>query len=125
MPPRVWGMSGHYTPATAGRFFKKCQKMPKNRSWGILPKEKCCSVWDQQNFFLSEINFICMNFIRLQGLADETVSGRNNGLPTCYVEFPPRPKTGFSYFFWIFWEILKKIFPQISKELTEANFCPI
>ena len=25
--PRVWGMSGHYTPATAGRFFKKCQKI--------------------------------------------------------------------------------------------------
>ena len=49
--PRVWGMSGHYTPATAGHFFKKCQKMPKNRSWGILPKAKCCSVWIQQNFF--------------------------------------------------------------------------
>ena len=94
-------MSGHYTPATAGRFFKKCQKfcqkMSKNRSWGILPKAKCCSVWVQQTFFLSEINFICINFIRLQGLAAGTVSGRNNGLPCCYVEFAVRAKTGFSY----------------------------
>ena len=38
-----------------------------------------------------------MNFIRLQGLAAKTVSGRNNGLHSCYVEFPPRAKTGFSY----------------------------
>ena len=99
--PRVWSISGHYGLTTAGRFFKKCQKfcqkMPKNRSWGILPKAKCCSVWVQQNFFLSEINFICMNFIRLQGLAAGTVFGRNNGLVSCYVEFPIRAKTGFSY----------------------------
>ena len=49
------------------------------------------------NFFL-EKNFICMNFIRLQGLAAETVSGRNNGLLSCYVEFGVHAKTGFSYF---------------------------
>ena len=77
--------------------FQKVPKiLPKNRSWGILPKAKCCSVWDQQNFFLSEINFICMNFIRLQGLAAGTVSGRNNGRPRCYVEFGVRAKPGFS-----------------------------
>ena len=42
-----------------------------------------------------------MNFIRLQGLAAGTVSGRNNGLVRCYVEFGVRAKTGFSilYFF--------------------------
>ena len=78
--------------------FQKVPKiLPKNRLWGILPKAKCCSVWVQQNFFLSEINFICMNFIRLQGLAAGTVSGRNNGLLSCYVEFPVRAKTGFSF----------------------------
>ena len=38
-----------------------------------------------------------MNFIRLQGLAAGTVSGRNNGRPRCYVEFGVRAKTGFSY----------------------------
>ena len=27
------------------------QKVPKNRSWGILPKAKCCSLMVQQNFF--------------------------------------------------------------------------
>ena len=78
-------------------FQKFCQNCQKNRSWGILPKAKCCSVWVQQNFFLSEINFICMNFIRLQGLAAGIISGRNNGLPRCYVEFGVRAKTGFSY----------------------------
>ena len=38
-----------------------------------------------------------MNFIRLHGLAAGTVSGRNNGLLRCYVEFGIRAKTGFSY----------------------------
>ena len=38
-----------------------------------------------------------MNFIRLQGLAAGTVSGRNNGLLRCYVEFPIQAKIGFSY----------------------------
>ena len=92
--PRVWSMSDHHTLTTAGRLFKKCQKfcqkMPKNRSWDTLPEV-------QQNFFLSEINFICMNFIRLQGLAAGTVSGRNNGLLRWSMEFEVRPKTGFSY----------------------------
>ena len=41
--------------STAGRFFKKCQKfcqkMPKNRLWGILSEAKCCSAWVQQIFF--------------------------------------------------------------------------
>ena len=32
--------------------FQKVPKLlPKNRSWGILPKAKCCSVWVQQIVF--------------------------------------------------------------------------
>ena len=95
--PRVWVMSGHYTSATAGHFFKKCQKfcqkMPKNRSWGILSEAKCCSLRVQQILFFLKTNFICINFIRLRGLAAGMVSGRNNGLFSCYVEFAPRAKT--------------------------------
>ena len=101
--PRVWGMSGHYTPATAGRFFKKCQKfcqkMPKNRSWGTLSEAKCCSLRVQQIFFFLKTNFICINFIRLRGLAARMVSSRNNGLLSCYVEFEVRAKNEFSYIY--------------------------
>ena len=48
-------------------------------------------------FFLSKINFICMNFIRLQGLAAGTVSGRNNGLLHWSMEFDIREKNEISY----------------------------
>ena len=132
--PRVWSMSGHYTLATAGRFFKKCQKfcqkMPKNRSWGTLPEAKCCFLRVQQKKFFLETNLICMNFIRLQGLAAGIVSGRNNGLLSCYMELPVRAKTKFSYtsnptliappllflsFFCFFLTFLKNENPQSKK----------
>ena len=96
---RVWSMIGHYTCATAGRFFKKCQKicqkMAKNRSWVILSETKCCSVLVQLQKKMSEMNFICMNFIRLWGLPAGMVSGRNNGLDRCYMEFGVRAKKKF------------------------------
>ena len=101
--PRVWSISGHYTLSTAGRFFKKCQtfcqKMPKNRLWGTLSEAKCCSLGVQQKNFFLETNSICMNFICLQWLAAGILSGRNNGLLSCYVGFSIRAKTGFSYDF--------------------------
>ena len=71
--------------------------MPKNRSWVILSETKCCSVLMQLQKKMSEINFICINFIRLRRLAAEMVSGRNNGLDRCYVEFGVRAKTEISY----------------------------
>ena len=46
-----------------------------------------------------ETNSICMDFIRLQWLAAGTVSGRNNGLLSCYVEFCIQAKTEFSCLF--------------------------
>ena len=100
--PRVWSMSGHYTLSTAGRFFKKCQnfcqKMPKNRSWGTLSEAKCCPRRVQQkNYFFWKKNFICMDFIPLQGLPTGILSGRNKGLLSCYVGFCIRAKTEFSY----------------------------
>ncbi len=94
-------MSGHYTLTTAGRFFKKCQKfcqkMAKNRSWGILSEEKCCSVGVQHKNVFGGTNFICMNFNPLRGLPAGTLSGRNNGLLRCYIGFCIRAKTEFSY----------------------------
>jgi len=99
--PRVWSISGHYGLTTAGRFCKKCQKfcrkMPKNRLWGILSEAKCCSLGVQQTNYFLETNSICMDFICLQWLAAGILSGRNNGLLSCYVEFTVRAKTGFSY----------------------------
>ena len=75
-----------------------------------------------------------MNFIRLQGLAAGTVSGRNNGWPRCYVEFPIRVKTGFSYIE-LFFKVGSKSskflqpfsgffnFVQISNLCRAINFC--
>ena len=95
--------------------FQKVPKiLPKNAQKSVLghtSQGKMLLRVGSTKKILSEINFICMNFIRLQGLAAGTVSGRNNGLLRCYVEFPIRAKTGFSYIsilerFWIFikWE---------------------
>ena len=101
--PRVWRISGHYTFSTTGRLFKKCQKISqkiaKNCYWGILLEEKCCSMRVQHQKFLSEINFMCMNFIRLRGLPAGILSGRNNELLRCYMEFGVRAKTKFSCVF--------------------------
>ena len=80
--------------------FQKVSKiLPKNAQKSLLghtSRSKMLSPKGATKFFLSEINFICMNFIRLQGLAAGTVSGRNNGLLRCYVAFGVRPKPGFS-----------------------------
>ena len=81
---------------SAKHFAKKCQKIDPG---AYFPRQNVAPCGFNK-MFLSEINFICMNFIRLQGLAAETVSGRNNGLPCCYVEFPIRAKTGFSFANW-------------------------
>ena len=94
--PRFWSMSGHHTLTTAGRFFKNfAKKCPKNRSWGTLSEVKCCLRRMQHNKLILETNFICMNFIRLQGLDAGTVSGRNNGLLRWSMEFEIRAKTEF------------------------------
>ena len=85
--------------------FQKVPKiLPKNAKKSVLghtSQGKMLLRMGSKIFFLSEINFICMNFIRLQGLAAGTVSGRNNGLLRCYVEFGVRPKTGFSYAYYM------------------------
>ena len=78
---------------SAKNFAKKCQKIGPG---AYFPRQNVAPCGSNK-IFLSEINFICMNFIRLQGLAARTVSGRNKVLHSCYVEFPPRPKTGFSF----------------------------
>ena len=116
MPQEFGVCPGHYTLTTAGRFFKKCQKfcqkMPKNRSWGTLSEVKCCPRRVQQKKSFSETNFICMNFIRLQGLAAGTDSGRNNELLSWSMEFEVRPKTEFSYvmFFELCWHSFGRFF---------------
>ena len=40
---------------------------------------------------------MCMNFIRLRELPAGILSGRNNELHSCYMEFGRRAKTNFSY----------------------------
>ena len=89
--------------------FQKVPKiLPKNRLWGILSEAKCCSLGVQQKKIFLETNSICMDFICLQWLAAGILSGRNNGLLSCYVEFTVRAKTGFSYWEfkkWIFWRL--------------------
>ena len=97
--PRVWSMSGHYISSTTGRLFKKCQKISqkiaKNCSWGILLKEKCCSMRMQHQKFLSEINFMCLNFIRLRGLPAGSLPGRDNTLLRWSMGFAIRAKKKF------------------------------
>ena len=100
--PRVWSMSGHYTSSTTGRLFKKCQKISqkiaKNCSWGILLEEKCCSMRVQHQKFLSEINFMCMNFIRLRELPAGSLPGRDNTLLRWSMGFAVRAKKNFHVF---------------------------
>ena len=80
--------------------FQKVSKiLPKNTQKSLLGhtfRGKMLSPKGATKKSFSGTTFICMNFIRLQGLAAGTVSGRNNGLLRWSMEFEVRPKTEFS-----------------------------
>ena len=78
---------------SAKNFAKKCSKIARGAHF--LLQNVVLYECNKKN--LSEINFMCMNFIRLRGLPAEILSGRNNWLLRCYMEFCVRAKTKFSY----------------------------
>ena len=75
---------------SAKNFAKKCQKIA---SGAYYPRQNVAP-WGCNKKKILETNSICMDFICLQWLAVGILSGRNNGLLSCYVEFTVRAKTG-------------------------------
>ena len=96
--PREFGVC----PATTlslrpAGFSKSVKKFAKKSFLGHTFGGKMLSPKGATKFVFLETNFICMNFIRLQGLAIETVSGRNNGLHHWSIEFDIRAKNEISH----------------------------
>ena len=98
--PREFGVCPATTLSLRPAAFSKVSKiLPKNAPKSLLGytfRGKMLSPKGATKKCFLETNFICINFIRLQGLAAGKVSGRNNGLLRWSMEFDIRPKTEFS-----------------------------
>ena len=111
--PRVWGMSGHYTPATAGRFFKKCQKIGPG---AYFPRQNVAPYGSNKtNFYRKYILYAWTLFV-YKGYPPEYFPAEIMGYSVAMWNFVYEQKPDFH-------TVQSRINRRMSKHSVELNYC--